>query len=175
MLHGQLVELGQLLGVGGTRELRRLLSSSTSHTKLKMAVTELLHREVQRGHADTWQTVQQDTRTWPGWNQWAWLPAGKRLSELCLFLTGLVRRGGASRPGGGALRDTEQDQQGSWETSRLNVASLVLASRQASPTSWTAGPILRQGSLGDRVGSGWLVGLEPALQAPSCLIWGDRA
>lgn len=32
LLHGQLVELGQLLGVGGTRELRRLLSSSTSHT-----------------------------------------------------------------------------------------------------------------------------------------------
>lgn len=41
LLHGQLVELGQLLGVGGTRELRRLLSLSTSHTKLKMAVTEL--------------------------------------------------------------------------------------------------------------------------------------
>lgn len=86
LLHGQLVELGQLLGVGGTRELRRLLSSSTSHTKLKMAVTELC-TEVQRGHADTWQTLQQDARTWPGGNQWAWLPTAKNLNELCLSLT----------------------------------------------------------------------------------------
>lgn len=61
-----------------------------------------LHREVQRGHADTWQTLQQDARTWPGGNQWAWLPAAKNLNELCLSLTRLVRRGGARARG--ALR-----------------------------------------------------------------------
>lgn len=105
LLHGQLVELGQLLGAGGTRELRRLLSSSTSHTKLKWQSQNFAQRG---GHADTWRTPQ-SSRTWPGGTKGAQgaasspsprLPGSAGQNLLGLLLPGPVRAGWPGLGGG---------------------------------------------------------------------------
>lgn len=74
---------------GGRRDTRAkkvIVIEYKSH-QVKNGSNRTLHREVQRGHADTWQTLQRDARTWPGWSQWAWLPAAENLNVWCLSLS----------------------------------------------------------------------------------------